>query len=381
MTALTHLSPRTHPRSSLVVSAFLAVTALTIPLSVIISGRVGLPALAIGAAAGLLALALTDLRWEGADTVRLFSAAGVLLAVPAALLALVPTDSTETFRLAGDDRIATSVAVSGHVHETADSVVIVAADAAADAVTAAALAAHVDGPLLLAGEGMAAEVERLGARRAYVVGGGVDNDLLAAQLLGAGIERVVPVAGADRYATSAAVVSRIRPDRIFVTSGWTDAVAVAPLLAGGGAVLMVPPDALPPSAVDVLQRMDPATVVVVGGTAAVSGVLEDEVSSLLPEADVSRLAGDDRWATSVAAVEASGLPTDRLWLASGTSWPDALVGGAGAVAQDQPLLLVPDDGSRVASVAWLSDVDDPTELTVVGGAAAVPEVLVRLAGG
>lgn len=378
MTALTHLSPRVHPRLAVLFSSVLAVVAITVPIAAILSDEPDLTVLAIGVVAGIAALAISDLRWEGGDMIRLFSVAGVLLALPASLLALVPTASATTARLAGDDRVATAIAVSAHVHESADAVVVVAADADADAIAAAPLAAHLGAPLLLAGEGIGNEVERLGATRAYLVGGTVDNDLLGVLLHDAGIDELVPLVGDDRYATSAAVVSQIRPNRVYVSSGWADAVAAAPLMADGGAVLTVPPDALPPAAVDVLERIRPSEVVVVGGEAVVSAGLEDELAALLPAAAVSRLAGDDRWATSLAVLEQSGLPADRVWLAAGLSWSDSLAGALGAVTQDQPLLLVPSDRSTdAATVTWLREHrTELDEVTIVGGDAAVPSRLV-----
>lgn len=378
MTALTRLSPRVHPRVAVLLTAALAVVSLTVPLSVILSrAEPGLPALGFAAAAGLAALALSDLRWEGGDTIRLFAVTGVFLALPASVLAVIPPGPVASTRLSGDDRVATAIAVSSHVHETAEAVVVVAADAAADALAAAPLAAAVGGPLLFAGEGLAEEIERLGASRAYLVGEPVDNELLAALLETAGVGTLVPLAGPDPFATSAAVVSHLRSDLVYVASDWTDAIAVVPLPRDGGAVLTVAPDELPPAAAEVLDRLRPQDVVVVGGEASVSAAVHDELAALLPESDVTRLAGADRWATSLAALETDDPRPDEVWLASGTSWSDALAGGLGAAAQGHSLLLVPSDGSTAATVDWLSlQGDDLDQITVVGGDAAVPVHLV-----
>ena len=369
---------RTHPRPWILLAAALAVTALTVAIGGIFGDEPSLRAAGIAALAGLAAIVVAD-RGEGADTVRLFGASGALLAVPVALLALVPTPGAGAERLAGADRTATAIAVSGHVFDSAEAVVVVGATSAADAVAGAPLASAVRGPLLLTGEGTAAEVSRLEATRAYVVGAAAADPAVAEELRDAGVREVIRVSGADRYATSAAVASRIRPDRVVVTSAWPDAIAAAPITRGGGAIVTVTPDAVPTSVAEVLQRLDPSEVVVVGGEAAVSEEVEAFLGALLPDSDVRRLAGADRWATSVAVLEATDGPADWLWVASGESWPDALAASVGSSAQSRPLLLVPSGGASPSadSVRWLvRNRTDLRQVTVVGGDEAVSPSLV-----
>lgn len=369
------------PRPLLVViGAVLAVVAVTASLSSILADEPTVRPAVIGLVAGLGALGFARVRDSGGDTIRLLGAAGAMLAVPAALLAMAPTLGADVSRLAGADRAATAIAVSGHVYESAEAVVLVDAGSSADAVAAAPLAGDVGGPLLLDGDGIGTEIERLGATRAYLVGAAAADDGLAARLEEAGVREVVRIAGADRAATSAAVATRIEPDRIYVTSSWADAIAAAPLAADGGAVLTIPSDTLPPASIRALQRISPAEVVVVGGTAAVESDVVVFLEALLPEAEVSRLAGADRWATSVEVFEESGLEGDHLWIASGTSWPDALAAATGAAAEERGLLLVPSSGSSPSAetTRWLREHRSSIAgLTVVGGEEAVPARLIE----
>lgn len=373
MTALAHLSPRHHPLASIPISAVLAVVAVTVPMVVILGGEARLAAAAVAAVAGVSALALVDLRWEGADMIRLFGVAGVLLAVPAALLALVPVDPFDETRLAGDNRLATATAVSGHLYESADAVVVVAPDSATDALAATPLAMSAEGPLLFAGTGLAEEVERLGATRAYLVGGLAGNELLGALLQTAGVKELVPLAGNDRHGTAAAVASHLRPDRLFVSATWADAIAVSPLLEGA-ALLSVERGAVPAATAQALTRLRPSEIVVVGGEGAVQASVEQRLRTLAPDATVRRLAGENRWATSLLALEAHEGSLDRVWVGSGDSWPDAVVAGAGAAATGEPLLLVPSDrAAETVTNRWIQDHEDDLEqLTIVGGEAAVP---------
>lgn len=377
MTAVS--SRRLDLRPALVVmAAVLAVISLTVAVGAILSDEPTVREALIAVIAGLGAIAVADRRREGGDIIRLFGAAGAMLAVPIALLALAPSVGAGVERLAGADRTATALAVSQHVYDTAETVVIVDATSAPDAVAAAPLASKVQGPLLLSGDGVAEEVQRLEASRVLLVGGVAQDEALGEQLREAGVRSVISVAGTDRYATSAAVAARIRPDRVYVTSGWADGIAVSPLTSDGGAVLTVPSNGVPPATIDALRRINPSEVVVVGGDAAVTPNVQDFLTALLPQAEVTRLAGEDRWATSLAVFEESGHSGEYLWVASGTSWPDALAAAVGAAAEDRPMLLVPSRGSAPSTdtVRWLaSNRRDIEGITVVGGSEAVPPKL------
>jgi hypothetical protein len=128
---------------------------------------------------------------------------------------------------------------------------------------------------------------------------------------------------------------------------------------------------------------------IVGGTASVSDQVANQISSM--GITVTRVAGADRYATSAAVASLgarSGLSADRVWLAIGNNWPDALSAGPAAAQDGADLLLV--DGSSLAdsppSQSWLSSQGGAiTSIRVVGG----PDVLspademeaLRIAGG
>jgi putative cell wall-binding protein len=83
------------------------------------------------------------------------------------------------------------------------------------------------------------------------------------------------LAGHDRFATASAVASderRVGSDVVTV-SGVDPADAPAALAraaARDAAILLVRPDDLPASTADALASLEPATITVIGGTAAVS---------------------------------------------------------------------------------------------------------------
>jgi putative cell wall-binding protein len=110
-----------------------------------------------------------------------------------------------------------------------------------------------------------------------VVGGvGVVSDEVVAEL-GAFTEgTVVRLSGSDRYSTTAAVSSAFFSPEVpvaYVATGDTfpDALAGAYAAAyAGGPLLLVAPDALPLATARELRRLQPRSIVVLGGPAAVS---------------------------------------------------------------------------------------------------------------
>lgn len=191
---------------------------------------------------------------------------------------------------------------------------------------------------------------------------------------------VVRTAGADRYATAVAL-SRVswsgttRPERVYLATGqdFADALSASAAAASTeGAVLLTPRASLPDVVRAELVRLAPEEVVVVGGTAAVSAAVASTVRGLGPA--VVRVAGDDRYATSVALVRraTAGGPAPLVWVATGRDYPDALVAGAAAGAERAPLLVL--DGARSSlrsdSAALLADLD-PDTVRIAGGTGAV----------
>jgi len=135
-------------------------------------------------------------------------------------------------------------------------------------------------------------------------------------------------------------------------------------------VLFVRRDSIPVDPAAELDRLDPARIVVLGGTAAVS----DAVLGALRQysGDVVRVAGADRYATS-AALAGQFRRVDgavaAVVIATGQQFPDAVTAGAAGF----PVLLVPSCGTPSTAVKGALDGLRPLAVVVMGGTAAVCE--------
>lgn len=308
------------------------------------------------------------------------------VALVGSLLALVPASpaGAEHRRIAGNDRYATSAAVSASAVQAGRDIVYVAGGADfPDALVAAPVAGTQRTSVLLVSrdavpDSVRAELERIDPETIVVLGGtasvsaAVEQDL--AQYANAGVERI---AGADRYATAAEISSSFFEPQVayaYVATGesFADALAAGAAAVDRGVVVLVTRNAVPQRTAQELQRLNPQEIIVVGGTNAIDESVEAGLDQYT-DGPVSRQAGPDRYRT--AAVVSSGAfqaPTDSVYLASGTSFPDALSGGPVAGANDGPMLLtertcVPD--TVLAEIERLA----PANVVVIGGTAVVSD--------
>ena len=195
-------------------------------------------------------------------------------------------------RVAGPDRYATAVELTKFVK--APPVVYVATGLSfADALAGGAAAARSGGVLLLTAKDSLPAVtsdaiKQLKPARIVVLGGtGAVSPAVEDALRALGVGTVVRIAGTDRYATAAAVSADAFPagaPAAYVATGqaFGDALAATPAAAVEGApLLLTAPDALPAATTTEIDRLGPARIVVVGGTAAVSEAVMDELAEHL----------------------------------------------------------------------------------------------------
>nr|MDA3937416.1 cell wall-binding repeat-containing protein [Actinomycetota bacterium] len=292
-------------------------------------------------------------------------------------------------RLAGETRYDTSARVSASRFTSSDTVVIATGRVFADGLSSAGLAGAYDAPLLLTGSDylptvIAAEIERLGATSAILIGGTVAvEDVVKADLEAMGLE-VSRIGGGDRYETAALVAEEIRSvmgedmsDIAFVARGdqYPDALAVSPVAyAMGAPILLVRPDQLPESTVDVIAEMGIMSVVVAGGSNAVGVSVAGEIAEA--GATIERISGSDRYETAAMFAQYA---VDQEWasftvtgLSTGASFPDALSGGAALGHVNGVMLLTPSDTlSSFAADVLETNAEKIIYLRTLGGFAAV----------
>ena len=228
---------------------------------------------------------------------------------------------------------------------TAQAVVVARMDGFADGLAGGPLATAHRGPVLLTppGDVPANVVEE--ARRVLAPGGTVFvlggpaaiSVAMEAEFTLAGLA-VRRLAGADRFATAAAIAPEVNPspEETFVVSGvsFPDAMlAGAPAGHRRSPILLVAPGSVPPSTDAYLRAHPSLPRVLVGGPAAVA----DSVAQTLGIRE--RIAGPDRYSTSAAVSEKYFAGGNRVALASGLRFQDALLASAEAGRDGYPVVL------------------------------------------
>lgn len=295
-----------------------------------------------------------------------------------------PLVTADVTRLAGADRFATSAIVSGATFAPNVAVAYVATGANfPDALAGGAAATRAGGPVLLLTRdaipaSVGAELSRLKPQRIVVLGGpGVVSDGVVGQLDAYTAGTVTRQAGADRYATAAAISQASFAGGAavaYIATGpnFPDALTGGPA-AGvtGGPILLVSPSSIPGATAAELNRLRPGRIVILGGTAVVTDGVAGQLAAYTA-GGVSRLAGADRYLTANAISAGSFASAGTVYVVTGRDFPDALAAAPAAGKARGPLLLVP-GSSLPASVAGELDRLNPSRVIVVGTDAAVSE--------
>ena len=126
---------------------------------------------------------------------------------------------------------------------------------------------------------------------------------------------------------------------------------------------------------DLNLLQDPQDVVVLGGPAAVSATVLEQLEEITG-AGVARLSGGNRYATAAAVVQRYWPgSTPRVYLATGRDHPDALAGVPAAGRDSAPLLLVEPTCMPLETEQQLARLE-PSTVVVLGGTATVSEAAI-----
>ena len=257
--------------------------------------------------------------------------------VPGTTTPSTPAEQQKTTtRVAGADRIQTSVEVSKKYYKSAETVIIANYEQFADSLSASALSKALKAPILLVKKDqldsvVAQEIKRLGAKNVIVIGGEKSVDKTKDSL---SQYNVRTIAGANRYETSAKIAQEVikltGTKKAVIASGevFADALTVAPLANKNNMpILLVQPNNIPKATQEVLKQIE--EVIIVGGEKTIS----KEVENKLP--NPTRIAGANRYETAKKIYEYGFKDRKEVNIANGIVPADSLVIGS----IDCPILL------------------------------------------
>ncbi|MFR2518608.1 cell wall-binding repeat-containing protein [Peptostreptococcus stomatis] len=284
-------------------------------------------------------------------------------------------------RIPGDDRVETAINISKSEYPSADTVIVVRKDLFPDSMTATVLSKQLNAPILLTGsnkldERVKAEIKRLGAKDVIIVGGvnsvsaGVQNELKAFDK-----DTVERIAGIDRYGTSVSVANRVvgisgLTHKAVIASGevFPDALAVSPFAAKNAyPILLVKKNLVPTEVNNAFAKLSIKETYLVGGEDTISKSTEGKLPKVL-----ERMAGKNRYETSVQIAKAKFPQSERAYMASGEVFADALVIGPVGAKYNAPILLTPSKNVSKPVADYIKS-SKISKLIAVGGERYVPK--------
>lgn len=262
-----------------------------------------------------------------------------------------------------------------------------------DALAAAPLAGAYDGPVLLtAKDGLPqnvkayiqalkdkASVDKNKIRITLVGGQGTISESVynAIEAMDLKVERL---AGPNRIATSLEIAKKVMNNlpaagekKVVLASqaSFADALAVSPLAADKHyPIILTAKDALTNDVREALAQWKPTKVYVIGGTASISEALVDTLGLDGLQIETERISGANRYKTATAIAQTFYGDTRSAFVASGTSFPDALSGAIAAMKAKSPILLVGSDSNHEDAVNYIKD-NGIGHITILGGVKTV----------
>lgn len=292
--------------------------------------------------------------------------------------------AASVYRIAGDNRYATSAEIADTYPVGPKVVYLASGTDFPDALTGATLAGKDKAPVLLVQQDnipkpVAAQLKRLQPERIVLLGGtqAISNGVQE-QAASYTSGEVTRLAGANRYETSAAIADTYPAgiSTIYIASGqdYPDALSgSASAGRNGRPMLLAQSSVLPQATREALTRLEPGRIVILGGPQAVNNTVLNELKKYT-SGDVTRIAGANRYETSALIARTFPGNRDRVFVATGLDFPDALSGAALAGRQANPVLLTQPSrmptsvGNAIASL-------NPDSGVVLGGYTSVNSIV------
>lgn len=217
--------------------------------------------------------------------------------------------------------------------------------------------------------------------------GSGDARLKLAQAASPAPPSAVRVSGVDRFTTAIEVAKRTHPAgsaTAVLCSGrsFPDGLSASSLAGALEApVLLTDQYRLPDAVGKQLRDMRTTTVYVVGGSAAVGFAVETDLARWIPGVTIVRVAGASRYETAGEVADwvhaVLGERPGRVFLASGTGFPDALALSPLAYSLHAPILLTTPAALPASTKAAIErtrgDVSRKVDILVAGGTVAVSD--------
>lgn len=282
-------------------------------------------------------------------------------------------------RLEGKNRIETSIAISKAAYENSETVILVGYNGEVDALTGTLLAEKKAGPILISdrknlSQALKDELKRLACRQVFILGGPtiVDRQIeKEIKELGLNVKRIN---GKNREETAIDIAEEAierKVDTAFLSLGYgvyADALAIGPVAASKNSpLLLTKTKELGQTTLDYIVDKGIKKINIIGGESAVS--LEVEKTLKARGIETRRIRGNNREETAIEIAQSFVDKPEKLVLANGYKYADAVVGGYLAAKENAPILLSKDNSLKDVNLEYMEE--RQVDTIVLGGETAI----------
>ncbi|WP_427846195.1 cell wall-binding repeat-containing protein [Desulfitobacterium metallireducens] len=290
-------------------------------------------------------------------------------------------------RLAGSSRVDTALAIAKENYTgKVANVILATADNYPDALAGSVLAYKLNAPILLVGSSEADQEKVLDYMKdnmnqtgtVYILGGtSVVSGAMEGKVTASGFANIARLDGTDRYETSVKIADQLKvktgtPIVLAYGENYPDALSISSIEAEMQyPILLVQKDGLSDSVKNEIAAIKPTKVFIIGGEGVIGATVESQVAQItsLDNLNIVRIAGADRYETSLAVAQYFNLSGRSVCIATGNNFPDALAGSVYSANHNSPIIL--SDGRLSDQVMNYLKTRKLTGATLFGGEAVV----------
>lgn len=187
--------------------------------------------------------------------------------------------------------------------------------------------------------------------------------------------------GQDRYETAVLIsqefdsFSKRSGSVVYIATGsnFPDALVASTAAASRqGPLLLTRHAGLDVATLNELRRLNPESVVIVGGASVVSEQVRTQAASVVGAANVTRIGGANRYETARLVVQGAFPRLTTLYVATGRDFPDALAAAAAAASQDAAVMVTDGRSNTIgADLDELLRTLGVQRVVIAGGSSAV----------
>ncbi len=295
----------------------------------------------------------------------------------------------ELTRIYGKNRYTTSIAAADALKEmlqvdTFDNVIVAFGGDFPDALTGSYLAAQKHAPILLINEKNTPKQRVYDYIKTNLAADGTVYILGSETVVPADVEETLQgegftvkrLAGANRYGTNIAILEEVSIEEgaevlVSVADNFADSLSAS----STGKPIILVKDQIRKSQTEFFESLKAKNVkfTILGSEAVIDAELAEAIGSY---GEVSRLAGDNRYLTSVEIAKAYFPEAKTAFITTGTDFPDGLCAGPLAYSKGAPVLLVRPGNNEIPAKEWIEELK-PTEGYIMGGDNLLDDTVVR----